>query len=430
MCVAFGHEASDTVGHVKRLGSKVKRRHIAAVVLVAVIVFAVGLAAGWWLSSAYHYPYRTLPRPPVVPGQTAPKQCDGSPTDHSLGKCLPQPKVQNAASITATTQGPDFSNNNPVYSSSAWAEIGAHNAFAIFKVTEGTGYVDPTARPMAAQAKAHGLVVGGYDFLHVCLTNPTSEAQLFVANLKLDGLTGKGTLPGTGDAEYGGTGCDARAWMTAWSTEVHLLSGRWPMIYTGAWWWQPHLGAFWLPHSLAWISGYGVSRPYMPSGRSILDIWQFSDNGFNGYNSSDLSIWRDGAKAFTELTGATAPAPAPAKPKTLAQKLSLSRLDATVRRFGKDKARESNTVLTYVKAHCERPLVKGKRTGRYVRKVCTSSVDHLQKLDGRLLSVHKHGRAWAKPKKPWPSGDRNQVLHHLILGRRKAWVSWAQMVQG
>ena len=357
---------------------RLRVHHVLEVVVLCVVVFAIGLVAGTWFG-AFHYPYRTLPRPPVVPGQTAPKSCSGTMKTHALGKCLPKPKVSNAASITATTQGPDFSNNNPVYDSSAWAGIGSHNAFAIFKVTEGTGYVDPTARPMAAEAKAHGLVVGGYDFLHVCLTSPTSEAQVFVANLKLDGLTGKGTLPGTGDAEYGGSGCDARAWMTSWSNEVELLTGRWPMIYTGAWWWQPHLGAFWLPHSLAWISGYGVRYPYMPSGRSQLDIWQFSDAGYNGYNTSDLSLWRDGAAAFNALTGATPP-----KPVKAVDPHHYDWLPNTVRHFGqggKDTARERNTIQTWDRLKCENPAR---------RPVCKSTRRHMVLLDGRIGHIAGH----------------------------------------
>lgn len=125
----------------------------------------------------------------------------------------------------------------------------------------------------------------------------------------------------------------------------------------------------------------------------------------------------------------TAAKPKP-KPQTLDQKLSLSRLDATVRHFGKDHAQERNTVRTYVRAHCERSLVKGKRTGRYVRKACVSSAAHLNKLHERLVSLHKHGRAWSKPKNPSASGPRNQVLWHLYLGHRRNWTSWREMVKG
>lgn len=300
---------SKEVGRIGRV--KIRVHHVLSTIILCVVVFLVGLAIGVWFG-AYHYPYRTLPRPPVPPGQKAPA-C--SSTDHTLGQCLPKPVgARNAASITATTQGPDFSNNNPVESASAWDKIAAHNSYAIFKVTEGTGFTDGTAATMARFAKARGLMVGGYDFLHICGDNPTVEAQVFVSHLKADGLTGRKTFPGIGDAEFGG-GCDARTWILAWVGEVRALTGRTPLIYTGAWYWQPHLGAFWPNPSLSWISGYGVRYPYMPSGRSVLDLWQFQDRGFNGYNASDLSTWRDGAKAFTAYTNSVVAKPAVIKPK-------------------------------------------------------------------------------------------------------------------
>ncbi len=282
----------------------VKRWHgvsVLLIIVVAVLLLALGVFAG------YEYSYQTLPRPPLPPGQKAP----GGKCPHVAGGCLPKQPISLAASITATTQGPDESNNTPVYGDSRWAEIGAHNSFAIFKVTEGTGYVDPTAAPMGRYARAHGLVVGGYDFLHVCGNSPVTEAQVFVYHLRADGLTGKGSLPGIGDAEFGGSGCDARAWINTWARTVYNGTGRWPMFYTGAWWWQPHLGAYWPNPSLAWVSGYGVGYPYMPSGRSQLDLWQFSDRAWNGSSSGDLSVWRDGARAFTALTGTTTPRPHP-----------------------------------------------------------------------------------------------------------------------
>lgn len=345
----------------------VKRKHgVGALLLVALIALVVGLAVGF--AGGYHYPYRTLPRPPVPPGQKAPP----SNCSHTMGGCLPRPKVSNAASITATQQGPDLSNNDPVYSASSWAAIARHSAFAIFKVNESTSYVDRTAAPMAAQAKRHGLVVGGYDFLHVCGPAPGSEARVFVAALRADGLTGSGTLPGTGDAEYGGSGCNVRDWIGSWASTVYNLTGRWPMFYTGAWWWQPHAGAYWPNPSLAWISGYGVRWPYLPSGRSHLDIWQFADNGWNGATSADLSRWYDGAAAFTRLVGGK-PAPPVDKYRVL---------DKTRRSLGHGiVASERGTITTWDRKGCRHPARRG---------FCVSSRNHARLLVRRIDRVSCH----------------------------------------
>ena len=280
-----------------------KRKHAlvgVAIALAILLAFLLGAFAG------YHYPYKTLPAP-NQPGMTQPA-CHARL--HTMGECQPEPKIELSASISTTTQGPDFSNNDPVYGAAQWKAIAAKNSFAYLKVSEGTGYIDPTAARMAALAKAVGLPVGGYDFLHVCLTNPVSEADVFSRALRADHLLGTLTLPPVADAEYGGSGCNARAWLTAWRTEVQKQTGRVTMIYTGAWWWQPHLGAWWPADALAWISGYSVRYPYMPAGRSQLDIWQFTDHGWNGATSADLNVWRDGAPAFAKA----AQVPAPVRP--------------------------------------------------------------------------------------------------------------------
>lgn len=274
----------------------VKRVHLTTLILAVAVAAAVAFTGGLF-TGRYVYPYRVLPRPPLPPGQAAPP----SHCAHVLGGCLPRPREQNAADITATNQGPDLSNNDPVYGDGAWAGIARRSAFAVFKVSEGTGFIDSTAAPMTSYARRHGLVVGGYDFLHVCGDDAASEARLFVSRLRADGLIGPRTLPPVADAEYGGSGCNARSWLLTWAQTVRAQTGRWPMIYTGAWWWQPHVGCWW-PGSLAWISGYGVAYPYMPCGRSQLDMWQFTDAGFNGATTSDMSVWRDGVTAFRAAT--------------------------------------------------------------------------------------------------------------------------------
>lgn len=368
-----------------------------ALAIILILVFAVGIFVG------YHYPYKTVPPPKVPPGQVVPNCGDKPAKDHAPGACLPQPKVVNQASITATTQGPDLSNNDPVYAGQA--QIAAHNSFEIFKVSEGTGYIDPTAKPMAVLAKARGLVVGGYDFLHVCGPSPVAEADVFAYHLKADGLTGPGTLPGTGDAEYGGSGCNARAWLYNWAWEVHRQTGRWPMFYTGAWWWDPHVGAWWPSPSLAWISGY-VSWTHLipPAGHRQVDLWQFSDHGWNGASTGDLSIWRDGVSAFNAASSSK-----PAPPKITVPAYLVHQAFALA--YGA-KASERNTALTYKRAGCSQPAK---------RPTCKSSTYHLRLLIDRDQYVATHHLVrgkWVALKRPRYAfnhlGSRLAYMRHLL----------------
>ena len=273
--------------------------------ILAILIFGFGVFVG------FEYPYKTTPAPEVPATQTIPS-CAKTTTTHIMGSCLPQTKTQNSALITSTNLGTDFSNNNPISSQASWNTIAKHTSFSIVKVNEGTAYTDPTAAPMIALAKRAGLVVGGYDFLHVCLVSATSEGDLFAVDSKKDGLVGKGVLPGVGDAEYPARPqCDVRTWLTTWADTVHKLLGVWPMFYTGAWWWNPYVGAFWPAHALSWISGY-VARAFLPlpTGLTHLDLWQNTSNGFNGVTYSDMSVWLDSIPDFEAATGTT-----PVKPK-------------------------------------------------------------------------------------------------------------------
>lgn len=302
-----------------------KRKHVygLGVVIAAVIVgLLIGVAAG--LFAGYSPPYKTVPAPPVPPGQTTPR-CNVKPSPGhqaakqlGMGSCLPNKsgvvktgslQFENAAAITATTYGPDLSNNDPFYGDSNWAAIGAKNAFVIVKVNQGTYYIDRTAKAMTDTARRHGLAVGGYDFADVCNAAPQAEAAVFVAAARGDNLVGgRGVLPLTGDMEYptGSLSCNARSWINDWIFAVHSLTGEWPMIYTGAWWWDPHVGCWWPGYSISWVSGYtstaSVLANYMPCGLNHLDIHQYSDHGYNGAGYSDMSYWRLGSAVFAKAT--------------------------------------------------------------------------------------------------------------------------------
>jgi GH25 family lysozyme M1 (1,4-beta-N-acetylmuramidase) len=276
-----------------------------AAVVMVVLIFVVGIFA------SFEYPYKTKPAPKVPSTQTVPNCANQPPSQHRMGGCLPTPTHTASALITQTNVGVDFSNHNPIDSQASWNTIAKHTSFAFVKVSEGTGYTDPTAKGMVVLAKRAGLIVGGYDFLHICLVSAQAEATLFVSDERADGLTGKKILPGVGDAEYPNSPqCNVRSWLTTWSNIVHKLSGVWPTIYTGAWWWDPYVGTFWVAHALSWIAGYvpRASLP-IPSGLSHLDIWQNTDNGYNGVSYSDMSAWLAGVSEFQRVTGTTPPTP-------------------------------------------------------------------------------------------------------------------------
>ena len=255
--------------------------------------------------AAFVYPYKVF-KAPRVPKHQVVQSCNTS--DHVMGECLPHVKgtTNSKGKLLKGAADPiyglDRSNNNPVYGTSYWAQIRMHNEFAYFKVSEGLYYADPTALPMVNAAKTEGVTTGGYDFLHICYDNPVAEADFFSYHLKADGLVGKNTLPPVGDVEYG-SNCNEREWLLSWLSEVKKDTGRTPAIYTGAWYWNPHVGAWWPGSSyLSWISGYVPNHPPMPDGLTFLTIWQFSETYFDGVSHVDGDLWEGSASLYASAS--------------------------------------------------------------------------------------------------------------------------------
>ncbi len=284
------------------------------ILLLAIVVLALAGCGG----SKPAYP--PAARPALPAGLKAPAaSCPALPGgQHVMGQCLPKPapggklgSIPLKLSPTQSLLCVDLSNNDPVYSRAAWQAIARRVSCAIFKVNEGTGYVDGTAAAMASVARSVGLTVSGYDFQHVCGDSAIQEADVFAYHLKADGLTGPHTLPGWGDVEYGNGSCGARGWESTWHARVTHDLGREPGSYTGAWFWNPTFGCSYWPGGYSWISGYGVAYPFMPCGHSQLGLFQNSDHGYNGYSNADLSFWYAGQKSYCAaiISGCAPPAP-------------------------------------------------------------------------------------------------------------------------
>lgn len=305
---------------------------------------------------------------------------------------------------------PDVSNyqGHPNWTAAkAWGLKGA-----VFKIGESSNYVDVDASYNNSELRRLGIPRAGYWFDRP--GSCSSEGQKLEGEAKALGL--KLVII---DQEVPGLSGHA----SCLNPYVRAATGHDEAIYRSA---GNNFDST-QPSATCWVAAYGPSQTPGCSGRAI-KAWQMTDGRYGypvyipGVGTGDVSI------DFGLIGMMSGPKPKP-KPQTLTQRLSLTRLDATVRHFGKDKAQERNTALTYVRNHCQR---SGKKhTGRYVRKVCVSSAAHLAKLQKRLTNIHAHLHVpWSKPAKPWPMGGRNQVLHHLYLGHRRTWSSWTQMVKG
>ena len=106
------------------------------------------------------------------------------------------------------------------------------------------------------------------------------------------------------NACYGLSQSTMVAWITSFINEMKKDSGKTPIIYTTAGWWNSCTGdssAF--TADPLWIASYGVSVPSIPSAFSNLTFWQYSDSGTVA-----------GIGGRSTLTRSARPRPAPSTP--------------------------------------------------------------------------------------------------------------------
>lgn len=197
-------------------------------------------------------------------------------------------------------------------------------SFAAVKLTQGTDYARGQGDDWVRAARAAGLIPGAYHWLNAA--DGAAQARWFWDKLKECG--GPDGVLIQLDCEDNAGPTQIKAWAAEWSR----LSGGHPfLIYSGAWWWAPHVGTFrgvdvtpylWHSHYLAadtdvvpddpaafaaripaswWVSGYG--------GWPQASILQFTSQGDAGElgNKVDLNVYRGSMAELLTLARATAP---------------------------------------------------------------------------------------------------------------------------
>lgn len=180
------------------------------------------------------------------------------------------------ADAPVPAHGFDVSNNNGRIDFNA-AKKGGQD-FVWIKAGEGD-WKDPDFQANVKAAVAAGLEVGGYQFLRPRAGRTgAQEAAFFIARLEAAGL-GKGDLRPVLDVEA--TKLDQAATRNYVRSFVSAMQahGFRPAVYTGAWFWDPHVGdeSFGLP---LWVSGYVPEKDLrLPRAWSSYAVWQYSDKG-------------------------------------------------------------------------------------------------------------------------------------------------------
>jgi lysozyme len=173
-----------------------------------------------------------------------------------------------------------------------WQQARAKGAgFVYVKATESTNYRNPQFGQQYNGARDAGIVRGAYHFALPDKSSGSAQAAYFVRNggaWSADGWT----LPPALDIEYnpydrkhkcyGLSKAEMVGWIRSFSDEVKRLTGRRPVIYTTAHWWNTctrDSGAFASHHAL-WVARYhSADAGALPVGWTHGTIWQYDDRG-------------------------------------------------------------------------------------------------------------------------------------------------------
>jgi lysozyme len=159
-----------------------------------------------------------------------------------------------------------------------WGAVAASGiSFAIARVSDGTGTLDPDFSANWSGIKAAGLVRGVYQFFRAS-EDPTAQANLLVSTV---GTLDPGDLSPVADVEV--LDCESGDTLVAnlaiWVARIQTLTGRTPMIYASPGFWDdlPSTNQF---SSLgSWVADWGPSCPDTSTPWTNWQFWQYSDDG-------------------------------------------------------------------------------------------------------------------------------------------------------
>ncbi|MCG7259728.1 glycoside hydrolase family 25 protein [Corynebacterium aurimucosum] len=151
-------------------------------------------------------------------------------------------------------------------------------SYAFVKATEGVGFVNNHFVRDANAAAAAGLKVGAYHY-----ARPAGDAKQQAASFASQiALVPTQTLPPVLDIEVdeGLSAAQLEEWIDTFMTEVEILTGRTPMLYTYKYFWMGQMGnSTRFSEYPLWLAAYQDTAPDPVGGWDKLAFWQRSGSG-------------------------------------------------------------------------------------------------------------------------------------------------------
>ncbi len=185
---------------------------------------------------------------------------------------------------TAYLVGPDVSSfQHPNGAAINWDTVfgSGGQSFAIVKATEGTNFTSPTFAGDWAKLQSKGVIRGTYHYARPTAVsgNAVAEARHYLA--VAGAMNQPGHLPPILDLEETGglSRAQLAAWAKAWLDEVELRTGRVPMIYVSAGFWDSYVNTTAFGRYPLHVAHYTTAAsPRLPVGWSRWTLWQYTES--------------------------------------------------------------------------------------------------------------------------------------------------------
>jgi lysozyme len=231
----------------------------------------------------------------VLPACAVQQDDDGTRGGESVRRCA----------AGATVAGVDVS----FYQGSVdWTRVrNAGYRFAFLRVSDGLSYPDDRFAANWTAAKSAGVLRGAYQYFRPG-QDAVAQANLLLSKI---GTLDDGDLPPVIDVETANGASDATivAGVQAWLDRVEAVTGRTPIVYAAAGFWETIDGRARFARYPLWVANYGATCPAVPDTWSEWRFWQTTESGSVAgiAGGVDVNVWNgtlDQLLAFARATPA------------------------------------------------------------------------------------------------------------------------------
>jgi GH25 family lysozyme M1 (1,4-beta-N-acetylmuramidase) len=189
-----------------------------------------------------------------------------------------------ASAVPTQLVGPDVSSyQHPSGQQINWDTVfsSGGQSFAIVKATEDADFTSPTFAGDWQKLEAKGAIRGTYHYAQPSTVagDAVAEARWYVS--KAGPMNKPGHLPPILDLEEhnGLTTTQMQAWTKSWLDEVQKLTGRKPMIYTSAGFWNSRVASSAFGSYPLQVAHFTTgATPNLPTGWSTWTLWQYTES--------------------------------------------------------------------------------------------------------------------------------------------------------